>query len=194
MKITEGPRQSSQFGGLREANGSLSHDLDRTVETPNSIAEREDLRALRKREWTVLGFLLAVAVIAYFNVKRVVVDGISMQPTFKSAQSVLVWTSAPLSALKPGDIIVFHSPDGDQYIKRIVFIDNRTGTATPPTDVWTPDGPQPFEYIFEGLYRKGLKPTDDKRIWVMGDNFDHSEDSRDFGPIAPMSIIGKVIM
>ena len=159
----------------------------------------DDLRALRKREWAVLGLLLVVALVAFFNVKRVVVNGVSMQPTFKNDQSVLVWTSVPRTSLREGDIIVFHSPDGDEFIKRIVFIQNRLGSAQPPEQVWTTDGDQPFPFVFEYFYRNGKhapldRPTGDRRIWVLGDNYNHSEDSRDFGPIAPQSVLGKVIM
>jgi len=166
---------------------------------PGQSAARDDLRALRKREWTVLAVLLALALVAFFNVKRIVVNGVSMQPTFKNAQSVFVWTSVPRSSLRRGDIIIFHSPDGDEYIKRIVFIQNSRGSAQPPEDVWTTDGPQPFEYLFEAFYKDGKsiplsRPVDDRTIWVMGDNYEQSKDSRDFGPISPKSIFGKVIM
>jgi len=166
---------------------------------PGHLAARDDLRALRKREWTVLGLLLALVIVAYFNVKRIVVSGVSMQPTFKSAQSVFVWTSVPRSSLRRGDIIVFHSPDGDEYIKRIVFIQNSRGTAQPPEDVWTTDGPQPFAYLFADFYKDGesvptSRPVDDETIWVMGDNYQQSKDSRDFGPISPKSILGKILM
>ena len=140
------------------------------AETPGHLAARDDLRALRKREWTVLGLLLALVIVAYFNVKRIVVTGVSMQPTFKNAQSVFVWTSVPRSSLRSGDIIVFHSPDGDEYIKRIVFIQNNEGTARPPEDVWTTDGPQPFAYLFGDYYRDGkslptVRPVNDQTIW-----------------------------
>ena len=164
---------------------------------PARSADDDDLRALRKREWAVLGVLLVLAIITYFSVKRIVVDGVSMQPTFKSGQSVIVWTRVPISSLRAGDVIVFRSPDKDEYIKRIVFIQNKRGTAHPPDEVPTPEGSQPFDYVFGDLYKTGVhpdKPIDDRRIWVMGDNFDHSEDSRDFGPIAPKSVLGKVIM
>jgi signal peptidase I len=166
---------------------------------PGHLAARDDLRALRKREWTVLALLLATVTVAYFNVKRIVVHGVSMQPTFKSSQSVFVWTSVRRSSLRRGDIIVFRSPDGDEYIKRIVFIQNANGSEQPPEDVWTTDGPQPFEYLFESFYKDGkdipgTRPVDDRTIWVMGDNYQQSKDSRDFGPISPKSILGKVMM
>jgi len=116
---------------------------------PGHLAAREDLRALRKREWTVLGLLLALVIVAYFNVKRIVVSGVSMQPTFKSAQSVFVWTSVPHSSLKRGDIIVFNSPDGDEYIKRIVFIQSARGDAPWPKYLETGRGEVPADAWFD---------------------------------------------
>jgi signal peptidase I len=163
------------------------------------VGSNEDVRALRKREWVVLGTLLAMAIFAFFNVKRVVIHGVSMQPTFRSNQSVFVWTSAPRNALKPGDIIVFRSPEGEELIKRIVFIQNKQGTLPPPEDVWTPDGGQPFVELFDNFFPTyksiAVVPSfGNRRIWVMSDNYEHSEDSRDFGPIAPKDILGKVIL
>lgn len=176
---------------------NITEDLRRL--TPRQTTAQDDPRALRKREWAVLGVLLVLAIVALFNVKRVVVNGISMQPTFKSGQSVFVWTSIPRTSLKAGDIVVFRAPDGGEFIKRIVFIQNVQGTAQPPEMLWTTDGDQPFVELFEDFYKGGEHvvndpPIGDRRIWVMGDNYSHSEDSRDFGPIAPRSILGKVIM
>jgi len=184
---------------ITEESASSIPSSGEDMERPGHLAARDDLRSLRKREWTVLGLLLVLVIVAYFNVKRIIVSGVSMQPTFKSAQSVFVWTSVPRSSLRRGDIIVFNSPDGDEYIKRIVFIQNRYGTAQPPEDVWTTDGPQPFAYLFEDYYKDGKsvptsRPVNDQTIWVMGDNYQQSKDSRDFGPIAPKSILGKVLM
>ncbi|MGO8671905.1 MAG: S26 family signal peptidase [Capsulimonadaceae bacterium] len=158
----------------------------------------DDLRALRKREWAVLGTLLVLVLVAFYNVRRVVIHGRSMEPTFHSGQSVLAWTSVPRDSLQVGDVIVFNADDGDDLIKRIVFVQNAAGTALPPTQIWTPKGPRSFIRLF-AVYELGEKlhwqpkPQPDERIFVMGDNFEHSEDSRDFGPISARQVIGKVI-
>ena len=152
------------------------------------------MSTLRKVEWTVLGIALLIAVLAFYNVKRVIVHGISMEPSFHSGQTVYVLTSVRPSSLKIGDVIVLHSDDGDELIKRIVFIQNEQGTAAPPQSVWTPDGEKPFGEMFDNYDKLASEARlDGRSIWVMGDNYDHSEDSRDFGPIAPKSILGKVV-
>jgi signal peptidase I len=149
---------------------------------------------LRKIVRIVLAIALFAVIVGFYSVKRVIVHGISMEPSFHTGQTVFVWTSVPTASLNIGDVIVLHSNDGDELIKRIVFIQNEQGTNHPPPLVWTPDGDKPFNELFDNY--AGLDstaPGEDRRIWVMGDNYEHSEDSRDFGPIAPKQILGKVI-
>jgi signal peptidase I len=155
------------------------------------------MSTIRKIEWFVLAMLLTTVVFAYFNVERVIVRGVSMQPTFLNGQNVFVWTRVPKSSLKVGDVIVLHSDDNSDLIKRIVFIQNASGTEHPPDTVWTPLGPQKFSDLFADYnyqVSRGQLPKPDMHhtIYVMGDNFRRSEDSRVFGPIDPRKIIGKV--
>jgi len=152
------------------------------------------MSTLQKIVRIVLLVVLFMVIVGFYSVKRVVVHGISMEPSFHSGQTVFVWTSVPIASLKIGDVIVLHSDDGDELIKRIVFIQNQQGNAQPPQSVWTPDGNQPFSDLFDNYAAlASTAPGDDRRIWVMGDNYEHSEDSRDFGPIAPKQLLGKVI-
>ena len=55
----------------------------------------------------LLGIVFLLVVLASYNLRRVVVHGHSMEPTFHNNQSVIVWTKYPTDALKIGDI------DGD---------------------------------------------------------------------------------
>ena len=162
--------------------------------------KKNRMRALRKREWFVLSFLLGVAIIAYFNFQRVVVSGVSMQPTFHTGQTVFVWKHAPVSHLKIGDVIVFNTDDGTEVIKRIVYIQGKDGLPKPPKTVWTPKGAKSFDEMFVDYYAQaggnsGVKaPQPGKvNIFVMGDNYEHSEDSRDYGPVDPGRLLGKVV-
>jgi len=142
----------------------------------------------------VLLVVLFAVIVGFYSVKRVIVHGISMEPSFHSGQTVFVWSSVPIASLKVGDVIVLDSNDGDDLIKRIVFIQNQQHTEHPPLLVWTPDGHKSFADLFDNYVAlDSTKPGEDRRIWVMGDNYEHSEDSRDFGPIAPKQILGKVI-
>ncbi|WP_165864381.1 signal peptidase I [Capsulimonas corticalis] len=157
------------------------------------------MRSLRKREWFVLSILLAAALYAYFNFQRVVVSGVSMQPTFHTGQTVFVWKHAPLDQLKIGDVIVFRTDDGTEVIKRIAYIREKDGLPKPPKQVWTPQGYKSFDDMFVDFAAspKGdllKKPQLGKiTIFVLGDNYEHSEDSRDYGPVDTNQILGKVV-
>ncbi len=170
--------------------------------------EKAALLALRKREWVVLSVFLALALLVAFNIKRVEVNGISMEPAYLNGDTVIVWKTAPRQALKPGDVIVFKSSDGDELIKRIVFVGNAQGKAQfPPPGfprvLTTPAGVRilpdaPPEMTFEGYFGavetgRLAAPPPQNTIYVMGDNVLHSNDSRDFGPISPSQILGKVL-
>lgn len=159
---------------------------------------------LRRREWIVLAILLAFALLASINFKRVQVSGASMEPTFHDGDRVIVWKRAPHDQLKPGDVIVFESGQGEgELIKRIAWVQKpEAPTHFPPPDfprtIPTPSGPLDREYGFEPYFAAldaGSLPIPPPRntIYVMGDNYKHSLDSRDFGPIDPGQILGKVI-
>lgn len=156
------------------------------------------MSGFRKFSIGLLVVVFAVAVLAYYNIRRIIVHGHSMDPTFHTGQSVIIWTTVPRDSLKIGDVVVLMPPDNQEIIKRIVFIQNAQGTAQPPEMVWTPTGQQHFsvlfdEYALDHVGNKAVPPVDDHRIYVMGDNYEISQDSRDFGPVAPKQIIGKVI-
>lgn len=173
----------------------FSEALDKRVQEEQAAEKRF---ALRKREWVVLSILLVLALLAVWNLERAVVTGISMSPTFHDGENLLVWKEVPRSTLKIGDVVVVRHPDGSEIIKRIVFIQNDTGTAVHPTTIWTPRGRLSFDALFSGYFlevNRGALPTPppENTIYVMGDNFDHSEDSRIFGPVSPAQIIGKVL-
>lgn len=158
--------------------------------------------SLRRREWLFLSVFLAVAIAAWVNVKRVEVSGISMEPTFHNHELVVVWKTVPRASLVPGDVVVFKSADGDELIKRIAAI--QPGSA-PHFPAWLtfPDGrreavaallsPYNSPYFAGRVMGSVPSPAPDRTIYVLGDNLMHSNDSRDFGPISPRQLLGKVV-
>ncbi len=169
---------------------------------PRTTSDKEARMRLRRREWAFLSVFLLIALVALVNVKRVEVKGVSMEPAFHSGDLVIVWKTVPRASLKPGDVVVFKSADGDELIKRIAAI--QTGPAPQFPDWLTlSDGrreavaalfsPYNSPYFAGQLMGRVPLPAPDRTIYVLGDNLMHSNDSRDFGPISSRQLLGKVI-
>ena len=123
-----------------------------------------------------------------------------MEPTLTNGRRLLVWKMVPLGTLKPGDVVVFQGQDGVEMVKRIACI-HRGPLGLVPGMYWTRDRshvPIPLALLFapylaaRDMGRVGA-PARDQTIYVIGDNFDDSYDSRDYGPISPDQILGKVL-
>jgi len=134
------------------------------------------VRTLPKRAGgaRVLACFAVVAGLYGYAFRVVRVQGISMEPTFRNQQWLLVrplnWPTPPL---RKDDVIVFDQ-DGKTLVKRVVALGGEPLPPEAPRDRKHPSVPL-------------------GRLYVMGDNREHSEDSRDFGPIAVRSVIGRVL-
>ncbi len=149
-------------------------------------------------------FALAIFVVVYlFLFQPNQVKGSSMYPTFKDGQFIFTdKISYRLGKPKRGEVVVFRSPKNpDQdFIKRIIALPGETvkisggkvyvnGTQLNEAnylDATVITGPE--SYLAEDqeiVVPNGL-------YFVMGDNREHSSDSRDFGPVKPGEFVGKV--
>jgi signal peptidase I len=178
--------------------------LDPLAPQPEQHAQqkRAAQASLRQRERIFLSVFLVVAMVAWVNVKRVEVKGISMEPTFHSGDLAIVWKTVPRASLRPGDVVVFRSADGDELIKRIVAV--QSGPVPDFPDWLTLSNGRreavaalfsPFNspYFAGRMMGRVPPPAPDRTIYVLGDNLMHSNDSRDFGPISPRQLLGKVV-
>ena len=140
----------------------------------------------KKRAITGFGvfliLMLGVALFFFFNFKTIEVSGISMFPTLKDHQRVLVskayWLIGPI---QDDDIVVLQDPHGPgEIIKRVCFM--------PGEDVkWTvrPEsapGPEVKFVVPQGC------------LYVLGDNRPYSEDSRKFGFVDASKVLGKLVV
>ncbi|PJN87124.1 signal peptidase I [Bacillus sp. mrc49] len=74
-------------------------------------------------EWTkaVIIAVIAATLIRYFLLAPIVVDGNSMMPTLKDTDRMIInKISYSIGEPKRFDIIVFHAPEGKDYIKRVI--------------------------------------------------------------------------
>ena len=126
--------------------------------------------------------MLIVAIVFYLNFQTIEVSGISMQPTLKDHQRVLVskayWLVGPIH---DKDIVVLQDPHGPGHIiKRVCWMGGENVDWK-----WRPNSAP-------GPDAKYLVP--DGSVYLLGDNRDFSEDSRKFGPVEMGKIIGKVVV
>jgi signal peptidase I len=122
-----------------------------------------------------------------------IVRGASMRPTLEDGDRIFVECLSPhFGALRRGDVVVLVPPgaDGERYVKRIV--------GMPGDVVAVSDG----QIRVNGeVFARGVltAPLSDRTVvpedayFVVGDNVNHSFDSRVFGTVPRARVIGRVV-
>lgn len=159
-------------------------------------------------EWSkalIIAVLLAF-VIRYFLFAPIVVDGESMMPTLHDQDRMIVnKLNYKISDPKRFDIIVFHAPEGKDYIKRIIGLPGDTlkykddvlyinGKAyeEPYLEEYKKqvvDGPLTESFTLEE--KTGKKTVPEGELFVMGDNRRDSKDSRHIGTVSYEKVLGN---
>ena len=149
---------------------------------------------------------LAAAVLAFVLVfcvgLRTGMVGVSMQPTLKAGQQILVnRLQYRILAPKSGDVVVFWpsgNRDAHYYVKRVV--------AVPGDNLQIKDGvlyvngyryqEHDFDKIKEPGIADEIMTLESDEFFVLGDNVNNSEDSRadNIGPVKRDDIVGKVYL
>lgn len=147
--------------------------------------------------WKIAALIILVLFV-FFGIRAVVqsfvVEGPSMEPGLHGGQFILVnkaayWFGSP----QRGDIVVFKAPPAPSriFIKRVI--------ALPGDTVRIEDGqiyidgellPEPSS-ILEDSSDYGPVAIPPDYYFVLGDNRNHSDDSRDWGLLPRGNIIGK---
>ena len=160
-------------------------------------------------EW-IKALLIAFAIAAfirYFLFTPIVVDGDSMMPTLENGDRMIV-NKIGYTIGNPDrfDIVVFHAPEGKDYIKRVIglpgdhveYIDDQLYINGEPMD--EPYLDQYKLEITEGNLTGDFKLQDINpsldvipkgHVFVMGDNRRFSKDSRHIGVVNIDEIIGN---
>ena len=150
----------------------------------------------------VLVSLAIVVPIRYFLFQPFFVKGESMEPNFDNNQYLIVnEIDYRFGQPKRGDVIVFHYPRDPRefFIKRIIGlpgekVEIRDGRIT----IYNQSHPKGFTideyYLPKTTYTSGDLSVQLKsdEYFVMGDNREHSYDSRRFGPVKKSLIVGRV--
>ncbi len=158
---------------------------------------------------TVVVVLVVALIIRYFLVQPFIVDGSSMEPTFHNHEYLIVEkVNYTVHTPARGDIIVFKYPLNPSlnYVKRVIGVPgDRVTIGDGKVTVYNnsyPNGLQLREpYLQEdqitkvnGEEKDRTWVVDDNRYFVMGDNRDHSDDSRSWGLVPKENIVGRAWM
>lgn len=148
--------------------------------------------------------LIAVVVVIPFRLfiaQPFVVDGASMDPTFKDSEYLIVdELTYHFQDPKRGSVIIFKYPEDPSkyFIKRVIGLPHdtlsmRNGVVT-ITNSANPDGFTLNEpYIVYGRPDNATYVLGDGEYFVMGDNRAGSADSRLWGALPESHIIGRPI-
>ena len=173
------------------------------IQTEAAPQQQQRSRGLNWLVEIAVTVILAFAlywIIQTFIVQTYRVEGQSMDDTLHDGQHLLIDKLTPrFDSYSRGDIVVLHPPDQEEsstpYIKRVIGVE---GDHVELRDdrVWVNGVELDETYTKDGSI---TEPESDEDSWVvdpgtvlvMGDNREHSVDSRTFGVVAVDEIIGR---
>lgn len=178
-------------------------DLDTTETTP-PVDQPEvpapgtgfNLKSFLIETAEILVLALVLTFIINLLSARVRVESISMQPTLRQGELLLVDKLAYLKKLPlTGDIIIFHAPPepGEDFIKRVI--------GAPGDQVLIEDGQVYVNHVLlqEGYIASspdynGVWEVPEDAVFVLGDNRNASSDSHTWGYVPLENIVGKALL
>ena len=147
--------------------------------------------------------VLAVVLLFTFVIRLIGVDGSSMEPTLKHGDRLLVLNSLVYNDYQYGDIVVLRKDTflQEPVVKRVIATENQTVDIDFSTGSVYVDGKLLKEdYVNELTFTdEGTEfplTVPEGSIFVMGDNRNHSTDSRDtrLGTVDARYVIGKAVV
>ena len=178
--------------------------LIQTEGSAENAAENEEKNGRELYEWTqaLVCSVLTVVFIFTFVVRLIGVDGHSMVPTLQHGDRLLVLNSMLYHDYQYGDIVVLRKESfmENPIVKRVIATEGQTVDIDFDNGIVFVDGsPLQEDYINDLTYESEgtIFPltVPEGSVFVMGDNRNHSDDSRNdsLGTIDTRYIIGKVV-
>lgn len=178
------------------------------LETQDSV---DSLSKVKKTEgnsfYEILHFALIALVIVlpvrWFIAQPFIVSGSSMEETFHNNDYLIVdQLSYRLDDPKRGDVVIFRYPIDTSkfFIKRIIGLPGETVSVDGQTvTIINSEHPEGFvlseDYANIGVKENDTKVTlEDNEYFVLGDNRDHSSDSRVWGVLPSEDIVGRALL
>ena len=152
--------------------------------------------------------MIALLLLNTFVIKLALVDGHSMDPTLHDRQLLLVYR--PGYTPRQGDVVVIHTGKSvfsrDYIVKRVIATQGQSVTIDYDLDTVSVDDIILTEPYLNYGEEDPMLPRDDRAVvhytvpedcvFVMGDNRNHSADSRSdkYGMIDKSKIVGRVVL
>lgn len=176
------------------------HELNETEEQRQTAAPSRDLY-----EWTqaLVCSVLAVVLLFTFIIRLIGVDGHSMVPTLQDGDRLLVLNALVYDAYQVGDIVVLRKQAfmEEPIVKRVIATEGQTVDIDFATgSVWVDGALLEEDYINELTFTEEGTPfpltVPEGSIFVMGDNRNHSSDSRhsELGTVDARYVIGRAVV
>jgi signal peptidase I len=169
----------------------------------NEKKEKDSGRDLYEWVQALVCSVLTVVVIFTFVIRLIGVDGHSMVPTLQHGDRLLVLNSVLYNDYKYGDIVILRKDNafGDEpIVKRVIATEGQTVDIDFDTgSVWVDGQLLKEDYIneltFESEGTEFPLTVPEGSIFVMGDNRNHSNDSRDsrLGTVDTRYVIGRAV-
>ena len=174
------------------------------------MRETEHTEKKQSDRWFTIfcGVMIVLLLINTFVIKLALVNGRSMYPTLQDNQLMLVFRPGYTPA--GGDVVVIHTGNGifnrDYIVKRVIATQGQSVTIDYDLDTVTVDDTILTEPYLNSEEGDTMLPRDDRSVvrytvpegcvFVMGDNRNHSADSRSdkYGMISMSDIVGRVVL
>ena len=182
----------------------MREDEEKKEEMTEEAAGQRETPGRELYEWTqaLVGSVLTVVLVFTFLTRLIGVDGHSMVPTLQNGDRLLVLSSLLDSDYEYDDIVVLREESflEEPIVKRVIATKGQTVDIDFEAGVVYVDGEALDEpYINEPTYmEEGTEfplTVPEGCIFVMGDNRNHSSDSRDsrLGTVDTRCVLGKAV-
>jgi len=184
-----------------QEDASLAPEQPTEQPTEKTEQQRGGTNWLRETLETLIPAVLLALIINLFLAQATRVEGQSMEPNLHTDQRIVVEkVTYRFHTPERGDIVVLKAMDGSRelLIKRVIGLPGET-VEVHGGIVWINGQPLDEPYLetdglcqVPGMSLCEMSPRSvpEGHIFVMGDNREHSNDSRAFGPVPLENIIG----